>query len=166
MVGGDQQSSYTYASIWSPKPSWQTDKSSEILGLGGTRAHLFAVGGDSVSAFYGQVRFDASNAAHLGVLHPLEPPGTGTWKGLEATAVATDALGKMVATGDGTPSARNSHDEAIIWHGTKSELLQSALPSRSGWTLSTAGAMNMSGQILGTGVVGGKKATYLMTPVK
>jgi hypothetical protein len=166
VVGGEQLSNDTYASIWSPKPSLQTNKSSVILGLGGTRAHLFAVGGDSVSAVYGQVHFDASSAAHLGILHPLNPPGTGTWKGLKATAVATDALGKMVAIGDGTPSARNSHAEALIWHGTRSELLQSALPSRSGWTLSTAGAMNIPGQILGTGVVSGKQSTYLMTPVK
>ena len=130
VVGGEQLTTDTSASIWSPKPSLQTNKLSEILGLGGTRAHLFAVGGDTTSAFCWQVEFNASRAAHLGVLHRLNPPGTGKWKAMEATAVTTDARGNMVAIGDGTPGGRNPHAEALFWHGTKSALLQSALPSR------------------------------------
>jgi hypothetical protein len=166
VVGGVQRAHETFPSLWSPKPSLQTSKPSTIYALGGTVDHLFAVGADAATAVSWQVRFDSSGEAHLGVLHELGLPGTGRWKNVGAAGVTTDASGKMIAVGVGTPDSGKSQQQALIWHGTQPAMLQSVVPAGSGWILSTAMAINQSGQILGTGVFKGKNSTYLLTPTQ
>ncbi len=43
--------------------------------------------------------------------------------------------------------------------------LNDFLPAGSGWTLTSASDMNASGQIVGTGIIGGQHHAFLMTPI-
>ena len=99
VAGGAQQSTLMLPSIWSPTPSLQSNTDGVITGLGGTPAHLFAVGMDAAGAVYGPVGFDAHDVAHLGPLGSLAGPRTGSWKDVVAAGVTTDTSGRMFAVG-------------------------------------------------------------------
>jgi uncharacterized membrane protein len=54
---------------------------------------------------------------------------------------------------------------AFLWTATQhAQALGNLIPPNSGWTLSNAGAINQSGQIIATGVINNQEHAALLSP--
>ena len=69
--------------------------------------------------------------------------------------------------GDVVGVSQNIHAasvRAFLYHGNRMRDLNALIPAASGWVLQGATGINNRGQIVGTGLHGGKKRGYLLTP--
>lgn len=64
----------------------------------------------------------------------------------------------------GEASDGNGQQRAFVWENGTMTDLNSFLPSGSGWILTTAKAINNSGQIVGNGISGGVQRAFLLSP--
>jgi probable HAF family extracellular repeat protein len=94
--------------------------------------------------------------------------GTGRTTYYELPALSQKATKYAVAY------AINEADQVVGESNTRAFLIEKGsiydlnalIPANSGWTLSIAYSINISGQIVGTGVLNGKGHAFLLTPVK
>lgn len=85
----------------------------------------------------------------------------GTLGGMFSQATGINDAGLVV--GGSTTAAGRGH--AFLFNGGVMTDLNDLLPPGSGWELLGASAINNSGQIAGTGLIGGQAHAFLMTPV-
>ncbi len=55
-------------------------------------------------------------------------------------------------------------NRAVIWDGGQMKDLNTLIEAGSGWVLTSANAINESGQIAGTGTFNGRQRAFLLTP--
>ena len=138
---------------------WRNGVRQDLGTLGGTESRALAVnapgqivGVSSVTqtatdgnSLYHAFFWDRGKMADLGTL-----PGD-----RQSGAAALNARGEVVGS---------SGERACLWRGGKAYDLNALLPVGSGWVLQGAAGINNRGQIVGTGLHGGKKRGYLLTP--
>jgi probable HAF family extracellular repeat protein len=144
-----------------------------FLYSGGTMTDLGTLGGDSSVAYGvndgGQVVGGAQHtpsfaATHAflysgGVMHDL-----GTLGGQFAYAYAYGINNSGLVVGVAETDTGPTGNHAFFYSGGVMTDLNDLLSSGSGWELTEAQAINNSGQIVGTGFIGGQPHAFLMTP--
>lgn len=85
----------------------------------------------------------------------LYPSGTGA-----AVVHAVNNIGQAVGCIDSTNGG------AVLWENGQTYHLNELMPADSGWQLSIGYDINDSGQIVGDGMLNGKPAGFLLTPVR
>ncbi len=85
----------------------------------------------------------------------------GTLGGSRSAANDINEAGKVV--GYAYTSGETSH--AFVWSQGQMSDLNSLLPANSGWTLTSANAINNNGQIVGYGVFNRQSRAFLLTPI-
>ena len=85
----------------------------------------------------------------------------GTLGGKGSQAIDINSLGQVV----GYSALAGSGQAAFVWRDGAMIDLNTLVPGDSGWSLIWASAINDSGQIVGSGHVGGHEHAFLLTPV-
>ena len=127
--------------------------------LGGTESRALAVNGPGQIAGVSsttQTAADGNPLYHAFFWDRGKMTDLGTLPGdRQSGAKALNARGEVVGS---------SGERACLWRGGKAYDLNALLPVGSGWVLQGAAGINNRGQIVGTGLHGGKKRGYLLTP--
>lgn len=79
-----------------------------------------------------------------------------------SVAYAINDAGEIVGQAD--VSWRDQSLRAVLWEHGEMIDLNTRIPAASGWTLIEARGINAQGQICGTGVIGGRRHAFLLTP--
>jgi probable HAF family extracellular repeat protein len=85
----------------------------------------------------------------------------GTLGGVSSVALGSNAAGMVVGRAQ-TPDGRG---HAFLYRGGNLEDLNHLLRAGSGWELTEARAINDRGQIVGSGLLQGRRRAYLLTPI-
>jgi probable HAF family extracellular repeat protein len=100
--------------------------------------------------------------------------GSGNYAILWDSTTAAENMGVLPGQTWSTAFAVNDAGEAVGWSGFRAFVwnrakgiqdLNDLIPANSGWFLSTANAINASGQITGQGTISGQQHAFLLTPV-
>ena len=138
---------------------WRKGVRQDLGTLGGTESRAQAVNGTGqivgVSSVT-QAAADGNPLYHAFFWDTGKMTDLGTLAGdKQSGANALNARGEVVGY---------SGERACLWRGGKAYDLNALLPAGSGWVLQSAAGINNRGQIVGTGLHGGKKRGYLLTP--
>ncbi|MBC7805290.1 MAG: hypothetical protein H7145_03995 [Akkermansiaceae bacterium] len=135
--------------------------------LGGNSGAACAVSENGTIVGYSQTKQGKVHAFVASANGGDAPRDLGTLRGGDGSAAyAINGHGAIV----GQSSGPNQNGRAVIWSSPNAEpidlnehLVRSAM--RSGWHLETARDINAHGQIVGQGVIGGKRHAFLLTPM-
>ena len=138
---------------------WRKGVRQDLGTLGGTESRALAVNGPGQIAGVSsttQTAADGNPLYHAFFWDRGKMTDLGTLPGdRQSGANALNARGEVVGS---------SGECACLWRGGKAYDLNALLPVGSGWVLQGAAGINNRGQIVGTGLHGGKKRGYLLTP--
>jgi probable HAF family extracellular repeat protein len=139
---------------------WQSGKGMQDIGtLGG------ACDANSINNLGQVVGTSATSSSHLHAFlwqNGIGMQDLGTLGGLAASAADINDGGLVV----GQSLTSSGVEHAFLWQsGIGMQDLNGLIDSSLGWTLTNASAINLSGQIVGNGQVGGEGHAYLLTPV-
>lgn len=144
---------------------WKDDKITIFDGLGGISDMAYGVNTSGLVVGYSYL--SALPAPRINPYHAaLWSNGSvydlGTLGGINSRASSINENGQIVGiaeTADGT-------QHACLWQDTQILDLNTFLPVNSGWDyLKSAFDINIHGQIVGQGIIGGEEHAYLLTPV-
>ena len=144
VVGESQdRSDNIFAFLWTPQNG--------MVSLGGNRSYAYAINNSEQVVGYMENSEDDGTIAFLwDPVHGLQSIGPGTAYGI-------NNHGQVVGVGNGG---------AMIWDSINGmQNLNSLIPANSGIFLNQANGINDSGEIVGTGVVGGEEVGFILTPV-
>jgi len=148
---------------------WQNGVETDLGTFGGSSAGANAI--NASGQIVGSIGLTNTNATAF-VWTPSSPNGTsgtertlsapsGTWE----STTADDINGGGTIVGSGIEvTKKGSVRHAILWRNGSAIDLNSVLPSRSGWVLTEARAINDKGQIVGVGTLNGQGLGFLLTP--
>jgi hypothetical protein len=164
--------------VWSPNPAQsgplpgmlrQMWLPSLPVTIGGWGHHVYAsgrvMGIDSGGGWRSAIQLMPGGAVRTGSFHEMPAPKhTGIECFYGSSSVSAAADGKFVSVGGiSCLGVAPGWHEALIWRGNRVIALQTRVSNASGWTLSDASAINIRGQIVGTGYVRGHAAAYLLS---
>jgi probable HAF family extracellular repeat protein len=140
------------ASGWSQAVMWSNGTITDLGTLGGPQSSALAVNGNGQVTGWAQT---ASDALHVFLWSNGTMTDLGTF-GMDAVGNAINDHGVIVG--------QNS-SVAWIWSGGVFQDLNSLIPAGSGFTLTSATAINDNGQIVANGInAGGQTHAFLLTP--
>lgn len=94
-----------------------------------------------------------------GVMTALRPLPGGEFSGASGINAAGDVVGGS------RPHFIGGSSQAVLWRDGVPIDLNSRIRPRSGWVLNSTWDINDAGQIVGTGLLDGESATFLLTPI-
>jgi probable HAF family extracellular repeat protein len=138
---------------------WRNGATIDLGTLGGWASH--AVDINENGKVVGWSMEDPNYIGHAfewadGVMYDL-----GSLGGISSGAFSINAAGVVV----GVSTDLSELQHAVIWQGGVIAMLDSMIAPGSGWSLTTAAAINESGQIAGYGNLGGGTHAFLLTPL-
>jgi probable HAF family extracellular repeat protein len=128
--------------------------------LGGTKSYAHAI--NSAGQVVGTAYIAGNASLHAFLYNDGSMRDLGTLGGPSSYAYGVNDQGQVVGTSN-VPGPDNAH--AFVYRdGAMRDLNELADAAATGWTLSSAHAINASGQIVGFGTFNGQTAGFLLTP--
>jgi probable HAF family extracellular repeat protein len=124
-------------------------------------------GGDGTAyAINDQGQVVGSTSVRSGDTHPFlysqgKTIDLGTLGGKYGYALAINDKTQVVG---GSDIGKDEEEHAFLWQKGKMTDLNTLIPAHSGWELYRAYSINNQGQIVGGGILNGKKRAFLLTP--
>ncbi|MES2463740.1 MAG: DUF3466 family protein [Armatimonadota bacterium] len=144
---------------------YQEGKTQELDGLWGSEVLAAAVNNQGMVVGYSSIRPGGLMHAHACLWRRGADQRAVDLGSLGGRSCATDINVRNQVVGWSSTARDQWQRLAVLWRSGKIQSLQDLIPQDSGWTLTTADALNNEGQIVGTGVIGGKTRAFLLTPL-
>jgi probable HAF family extracellular repeat protein len=143
---------------------YQKGKTRELEGLWGPEVLANAINNQGIVVGYSSIRPGGVLNAHACLWQRGADRRAVDLGSLGGRSVATDINDQKQVVGWSSTSDAPWQRLAFLWRNGEMLSLRDLIPQDSGWTLTTDNAINNKGQIVGTGIINGKKHAFLLTP--